>query len=140
MRRARSLLLVFVGGAFGSLLRVGALALPFGLAEPFTMLVVNVLGAFLLGVLLSAVHNASARLLLGTGLLGGFTSYSAMILLATPSASGQSAWVGLGLAALTVVAGVVAAGLGLRVGAGLHAGQKNAAQDPAVRANDGANA
>lgn len=114
MRRASSLLLVFAGGAVGTLLRVGVLALTLGIPEPVAMLAINVCGALLLGVLTGAVRRHAVRLLLGTGLLGGFTSYSAMILLAQPGEDG--AWWGLGLAALTVVAGTVAAGVGFRLG------------------------
>ena len=119
MPRAFPLLLVFAGGAAGTLLRVGALALPLGLSEPVTMLAINVLGAFALGVVAGGLSSSRLRLLLGTGMLGGFTSYSAMIVLAGPSGS---EWpMGLALAGATVVLGTLAAMLGLRL----------ARQDPA---------
>lgn len=71
-------LLVAVGGVVGSLLRAGVgSALPH---EPgswgWATLVVNVLGAAALCALLVQVPSARTRLLLGTGLLGGFTTFS----------------------------------------------------------------
>jgi CrcB protein len=77
-------LLVAVGGAIGSLLRylvTVALAGSLGAAFPYGTLVVNLGGSFLLGVLAEAFGGATilgvdARLVLGVGLLGGFTTYS----------------------------------------------------------------
>ncbi|MCW2680269.1 MAG: CrcB protein [Frankiales bacterium] len=62
----------------GALLRYGAvLALPH---EPGTWawstVVVNAVGAFLLCALLTRVRDVRVRLLLGTGLLGAFTTFS----------------------------------------------------------------
>lgn len=107
----------------GTLLRVFALALPLGLPEPLGLLLVNVLGAFALGVVVGAARSPRLRLLLGTGLLGGFTSYSAMILLASPGHSGTAGTLGLGLglAAATVIVGPLVAALGLRLSKNLNA-------------------
>ncbi len=78
------LLLVMLGGAVGSGLRYGA-GLLFAPSEgtfPWSTFLVNVIGSFLLGVLVGiSVQTDSvsrpAMLLLGTGLCGGFTTYSA---------------------------------------------------------------
>ena len=72
-------LLVAVGGVLGSLARAGAgAALPH---EPGTWswstLLVNAVGAAALVLLVGAGPSRPARLLLGTGLLGGFTTFSA---------------------------------------------------------------
>ena len=53
-------------------------------AEPFATLIVNILGCFLMGVLVArvldgAVRSALARPFLGTGVLGGFTTFSAYV-------------------------------------------------------------
>lgn len=81
-------LLVFVGGGIGAALRHavnrGALAL-LGPPFPFGTLIVNVLGSFLMGVLAAALvargeTDQSMRLFLGTGVLGGFTTFSAFSL------------------------------------------------------------
>ena len=80
----RNLLLVFAGGAVGTLLRAGIVPLigePANL--PLGVLTVNLLGAFALGLLVgyltrigSGQTDHGLRLLFGTGLLGGFTTYS----------------------------------------------------------------
>lgn len=71
----RDALLVFLGGGTGAVLRWGlSLALP----APYGTLLVNVVGSAVLAFLLHDVVGMPAhwRLLLGTGLLGGFTTYS----------------------------------------------------------------
>ncbi|AGS22029.1 fluoride efflux transporter CrcB [Rhizobium etli] len=81
-------LLVAVGGAIGSVLRyfVGQWALRLmGPAFPWGTLAVNVVGCFVIGVfaeLVTRKFNASVelRLLLITGFLGGFTTFSAFSL------------------------------------------------------------
>ncbi|ANK85885.1 MULTISPECIES: fluoride efflux transporter CrcB [Rhizobium] len=81
-------LLVAVGGAIGSVLRyfVGQWALRLmGPAFPWGTLAVNVVGCFVIGVfaeLVARKFNASMelRLLLITGFLGGFTTFSAFSL------------------------------------------------------------
>jgi CrcB protein len=81
-------LLVAVGGAIGSLLRyyVGHWALRLmGPAFPWGTLTVNVVGCFVIGLfteLIARKFNASVelRLLLVTGFLGGFTTFSAFSL------------------------------------------------------------
>ncbi|MBB4233792.1 fluoride efflux transporter CrcB [Rhizobium esperanzae] len=81
-------LLVAVGGAIGSLLRyyVGQWSLRLmGPAFPWGTLTVNVVGCFVIGVfaeLIARKFNASVelRLLLITGFLGGFTTFSAFSL------------------------------------------------------------
>jgi CrcB protein len=81
-------LLVAVGGAIGSLLRyyvgLGSLRL-MGPGFPWGTLVVNVVGCFVIGVFAEMIarrFNASVelRLLLITGFLGGFTTFSAFSL------------------------------------------------------------
>ena len=79
------LLLVILGGGLGSGARylVSAWLLArLGLAFPWGTLTVDVVGSFLLGVIMqicltSEVVGADTRLLLTTGSLGGFTTYSA---------------------------------------------------------------
>ena len=78
MTLTRPVLLVALGGVVGSLARaaVGAL-LPH---EPgswgWAVLLVNLLGAALLCALLAQLPSREVRLLVGTGLLGGFTTFS----------------------------------------------------------------
>jgi CrcB protein len=80
---------VFLGGGIGSALRYGvgrsALALA-GPNFPLGTLVVNLLGCTLMGVLVEWLAwrdtgiDASIKLFLTTGLLGGFTTFSAFAL------------------------------------------------------------
>ncbi|MFM9890090.1 MAG: fluoride efflux transporter CrcB [Rickettsiales bacterium] len=81
-------LVVFIGGGIGAALRHGAnrLALAWNTDFPFHTLFVNVLGCFLMGALASWFafrgedSSQHVRLLLTTGLLGGFTTFSAFSL------------------------------------------------------------
>jgi fluoride exporter len=78
-------LLVFIGGGIGAALRHGinrAALASFGPGFPLGTLIVNVLGSFLLGALAifflsKNVSDQSIRLFLTTGILGGFTTFSA---------------------------------------------------------------
>ncbi len=81
----RELAAVFVGGALGTLARAGleTLVAPDPGRWPWTTLVVNIAGAFLLGYfttrLLERLPLSSYRRpLLGTGLCGGLTTFSTM--------------------------------------------------------------
>jgi len=85
-----NLLLVTLGGGAGALSRYlvgGAVNRVFGLSLPYGTLVVNLIGSFALALLISLCVSPGAgsswialspqsRLLLGTGFLGAFTTYS----------------------------------------------------------------
>jgi CrcB protein len=82
------LLLVATGGALGSMLRYGvgrwAIALT-GPGFPFGTFVVNIVGGLLMGMLAGWLARGGdggedLRLLLGVGVLGGFTTFSAFSL------------------------------------------------------------
>lgn len=80
----KQLLLVFVGGGFGSVLRyiVGKYLNNPEDGIPYGTFVANVLGSLLIGVILgmAAKNNALSEnhtLLLATGFCGGFTTFSA---------------------------------------------------------------
>lgn len=74
----QTLPLIALGGALGSVLRhlaVAAIGAPFGTA------VVNVLGSFVIGAVFVFLDTrAGWQLLLMTGVLGGFTTFSAFSL------------------------------------------------------------
>jgi fluoride exporter len=82
-------LLVAIGGAVGSVLRYSASVL-FG-ARPLTTFAVNISGAFLIGLLASTSIDAKTRLAIGTGVLGGFTTFSAWQLEAVSAARAEGA-------------------------------------------------
>jgi CrcB protein len=82
-------LLVFLGGGLGAVARygVGAASLrAFGPLWPYGTFAVNVVGGFLMGVLVAVLaHKGGAdqarwQVLLGVGVLGGFTTFSAFSL------------------------------------------------------------
>ena len=83
-----SYLVVFVGGGIGAAMRhaTNRAALVFlGPSFPFGTLIVNILGSFLMGVLAIVFLSRgggeqSLRLFLATGVLGGFTTFSAFSL------------------------------------------------------------
>ena len=73
------LLLVFIGGGIGSVLRYGSNSiLNLFLIGQLGTLFVNVFGSFVFGILVSIGENKSEyfNLFLLTGLLGGFTTFS----------------------------------------------------------------
>ena len=79
--------IVVVGGTLGTAAREAlSLAIPSPGSFPLAIFLINVSGSFALGLLLEmlthggpdAGRRRSARLLAGTGFLGGFTTYSAL--------------------------------------------------------------
>ena len=81
-------MIVFAGAGIGGALRhgvnVGAAKL-FGYGFPFGTLIVNVIGSFLIGLLAGYFAfrpgiSQDVRLFLTTGILGGFTTFSAFSL------------------------------------------------------------
>ncbi len=116
---------VALGGAIGSVLRYQAgramtqwLGPQAVAAFPWATLMVNVLGSFAMGLLAGwlARHSASGeplRLLLGVGLLGGFTTFSAFSLELMVLAERGQATQAFVYAAVSVLAGLSALYIGL---------------------------
>lgn len=80
----KPLFLVALGGAAGSLLRYAASRLLPGQSIPYNTFAVNLVGCLLIGIFWAMAQKGSlgtdARLLLMTGLCGGFTTFSAFSL------------------------------------------------------------
>lgn len=120
----RSFALVAVGGAAGTLSRYGvAEAFDADRLFPLATFLVNVTGSFALGALLAVLlvrdHSAPAnrlRLLLGTGFLGGYTTYSALAVETDTLLRGDHVALGLTYALGSLVAGLVAAFAGVAAG------------------------
>jgi CrcB protein len=80
--------LVFIGGGIGSALRHGvnqAAVRLLGSGFPFGTLTVNILGSFIMGLLagyfaFKGEASQTWRLFLATGIVGGFTTFSAFSL------------------------------------------------------------
>ncbi len=120
----RSLALVVVGGTAGTLSRFGVNeVLPEGGLFPWATFIVNVVGSFALGVLLAALltRHTELRLLLGTGFLGGFTTYSALAVETDTLLRGDHVILGVAYAVGSVVAGLAAALAGIALGSRTHA-------------------
>ncbi|WP_244259318.1 fluoride efflux transporter CrcB [Rathayibacter sp. VKM Ac-2759] len=122
--RPRAILVVAAGGAVGTAGRYGVSLLLPPLGDlPVATIAVNLSGAFLLGLLLESLvrrgpddgGRRTLRLLLGTGVLGGFTTYSTFSLdtveLLEAGRVAESAL----YAAVTLVVGTAAAVLGIVV-------------------------
>jgi len=121
--------LVAAGGSVGTALRaLLTIAIPPLGHVPVATVGINLLGAFLLGALLESLvrrgpdvgRRRAMRLLLGTGVLGGFTTYSALatdtVLLLARDTLGVALLYALG----TVVVGAVATWAGIALAADLH--------------------
>lgn len=122
-----SSLLVAGGGAFGSWLRymVGRMTIgvigPIRASDfPWATLTVNVAGSFAMGLLAGwlarqGTHGESWRLLLGVGVLGGFTTFSSFslefALLVERGTIGQA----MGYVALSLAAGFAGLFAGLAI-------------------------
>ena len=86
---------------------------------PFGTLAVNLSGGFALGVLVGLGVGGDAILVLGTGLLGGYTTFSTWMFEAERLAEdGELRLMWLNLAA-PMISGLAVTGLGWLVGAGL---------------------
>ncbi len=120
-------LLVCFGGAAGTGVRylIGVLALRlFGTAYPVGTLTVNVVGCFLMGLLMQAALSPlllsdTSRLVLATGFLGGLTTYSAFNFEVTSLGSTRHPALAFGYLGVTLLAcllaGVAGAALARKV-------------------------
>jgi fluoride exporter len=121
--------LVFGGGVAGTAARVavGEAVGPWG-AWPAATFCVNVVGAFLLGVLLEALGRRGPdlgmrlrlRLLLGAGFLGAFTTYSTLAVETDQLLRQGYASVAVGYTAGSVVLGFLATMVGIWAAATHH--------------------
>lgn len=120
---ATVLFVVAAGGALGSVARygVGVVLAPATSGFPWATLVVNVVGAFLMGwfarVLAAPDADQVVRLALTTGFCGGFTTFSALsaetVSLLQQGRSGRA----VAYLALSLALGLAATAAGLTAGA-----------------------
>ena len=110
-----SYLIVSMGGAIGALLRfvVGK-----QVAFPFGTLSVNIIGSFLMGlgfVYLASRFDGRLTLLLMTGVLGGFTTFSAFSLDAYRLYEAGRSMFALGYVGVSVIGSLAAVLLGVQI-------------------------
>lgn len=131
---------MFLGGVVGTALRLTtSLLVPTVDRVPLPTLIVNVSGALVLGFLLTWLAqrgpdegaSRAVRMLVGTGVIGSYTTYSA---LATDSAvlleSGHAATSALYVGA-SLVAGLIAAGIGAWLASLCAQGSRGTQEDEA---------
>lgn len=107
---------VLAGGLVGSVARYAVQRAGDGDSFPWGTLSVNVVGAFLLGVLTRRAANFRrpelAAALLGVGALGAFTTFSALV----GQLEGMPLPTAVSYASVSVALGLAAAVLGIRLG------------------------
>ncbi|MFC0418352.1 fluoride efflux transporter CrcB [Cytobacillus solani] len=111
--------LVAIGGSFGAICRFLAtsyLQRKYPGKIPFGTLTVNLMGSFLLGYLLGAAEDDKLTLLLGTGFMGAFTTFSTFNLEAVKLLEGREKTSGLFYIAVTYAGGITLAFLGMLLG------------------------
>ncbi len=112
------IILVFLGGVLGGILRYGVFSY---FSQTTAMIVVNITGSFILGYLLESLvlkgeetKNIKAmRLLLGTGCMGAFTTYSTFISQLVRTMESGFQYMPALLAVLTVIVGIFSAIAGI---------------------------
>ncbi|MGK2955227.1 MAG: fluoride efflux transporter FluC [Solirubrobacterales bacterium] len=110
-----TLLLVFVAGGAGVLARYGISTMFHGDALPWATVGINVVGSFLLGVLLVVSGDwltNQTRTALGVGFLGGFTTFSTFSVQAFADFEGGEPARAFIYIAVSVLAGIGAAAAG----------------------------
>lgn len=73
------IILVAIGGFFGAISRFGIsnwMKNKFHFKFPIATLIVNLVGSFLLGMIMGANLDSSWQFLFGTGFMGAFTTFS----------------------------------------------------------------
>ncbi|PRY68158.1 CrcB protein [Glaciihabitans tibetensis] len=118
---AKSVAAVFVGGVLGTSARLGLdYVIPHGDDDfPVSTLLINVVGSALLGLLVAGIGPDARGWLragLGPGLLGSFTTFSAVMVSLVSLTAGNQFGSALLYLVMSVMLGFAAALLGLRVG------------------------
>lgn len=125
LSRVGLLAVIFLGGALGTFVRAAlqdAFPVRTG-AVPWVVLAINLAGALVLGLLLEALARSGAdvgwrrtvRLAVGTGVLGGFTTYSTLAVESAQGLAGGSLLVGVAYPLASIVLGVALAMMGQRL-------------------------
>jgi CrcB protein len=109
-------ILVMLGGAVGAAARYQIGTLAPRAAFPWATLLVNIVGGLLMGLLVAREPSDQLRLLLGVGVLGGFTTFSAFSLETVTLMQRGAAGTALAYVAASVLGACVALWAGLTIG------------------------
>lgn len=115
-----TLLFICLAGGIGALLRFlidGLIRTGLGRSFPWGTLLINVSGSFLLGLMTGLLSHQQLSqtivLILGTGLLGGYTTFSTVSFETVRLIEGRRYMAALANAGGTLVVTLLAAGIGL---------------------------
>lgn len=103
---------VFVGGGLGSLARW---LMNEWLGSPYSTLVVNLAGSFLIGLLLARFESQAVIFLAIVGFLGGFTTFSGFSIDVLRLMESHQLW-WMGYLLLSVLGSILLCGLGRFIG------------------------
>lgn len=117
--------LVFAGGCLGTLARYGIIsAVPSSNGSwPLDTFITNMLGSFILGLLLQALFHLGKdeanlrvlRLCIGTGFIGAFTTYSSLAIEADLLIKNNHTLIAVFYALSSVLGGVIACAMGIEI-------------------------
>jgi CrcB protein len=113
----KNFLLVGLGGALGSMVRYAAYLLLTTKSFPFATLSVNIIGSFIIGLVLALSLKDENflnnwKLFLATGICGGFTTFSAFSAENVVLLQNEKYWLALIYITVSIVAGIGAAWFG----------------------------
>lgn len=121
--------IVALGGALGTGVRQGlSLLIPAVGAFPMGIFIINITGAFALGIALEILlrlgpdegRRRRLRLFIGTGFMGGYTTYSTLAVGTAQAITGGDAATGILYGVISVIAGAAAAFAGIAISAEAH--------------------
>ncbi|GAB2823450.1 fluoride efflux transporter FluC [Ferruginibacter profundus] len=116
----KNFLLVGLGGALGSMLRYATSLLISFKTFPFATLTINIVGSFIIGLVLAFSLKDEAflnnwKLFLATGLCGGFTTFSAFSAENVVLLQNEKYLLALLYIVISIIAGIAAAWLGFNL-------------------------
>lgn len=113
-----NIILVGIGGGIGASLRAlltDLIKKIWNHSFPLATFIINITGSFLLGVILHYHSNDLWKLLLGTGVMGGYTTFSTYHYEAVSLLKAHKKLTFLLYYSLSVICGLIAAILGLMI-------------------------
>jgi CrcB protein len=118
----KNIILVFLGAGFGGVLRyaIGNIIKWNGTNFPWATFAVNIIGCFLIGLILAyslknETFSTNYKLLLTTGVCGGFTTFSALSAESLQLIKQGNWMLALAYIICSIVLGIVACGIGFQM-------------------------
>jgi CrcB protein len=118
----KNIILVFLGAGFGGVLRyaIGNIIKWNSTSFPWATFVVNIIGSFLIGIILAyslknEIFSTNYKLLLTTGICGGFTTFSALSAESLQLIKQGNWMLALAYIICSIVLGIAACGIGFQM-------------------------